>query len=115
MTGSREYTGSVVDWQRTACLCNNGAPDLVAAVCVTPTGGEALWLVSRTELDSDDPTHGSPNQPHERAGRLPRHIRERIWGDELRCGRTRYDGQPCRHRVKEPGQTCRAHAAVGAS
>ena len=45
---------------------------------------------------------------HENLGRLPRPIREMIWG-ELRCGQPRYDGKPCRHRVSKPGQTCAAH------
>jgi hypothetical protein len=47
---------------------------------------------------------------HEKPGRLPRAIREKIWGaDAFRCGRPRYDGKPCRHQVAEPGQTCAAH------
>ena len=103
--------GALVDWRRAACLCDAGAPDLVMAVCVTAGGGDVLWLVRPSMLSSEnDPACGDPGQPHEQIGRLPAHIRDRIWGDALRCGRPRFDGQPCRHRVKEPGQTCRAHA-----
>lgn len=100
----------LIDDHRSACLGDVGAPDYLAAVCVTADGEDALWLVNRAELDSDRPAYGNPAQPHEKVGRLPGHVRERIWGDALRCGRPRYDGQPCRHRVKEPGDTCRAHS-----
>lgn len=102
--------GSIIDPHRLACLCGAGAPDLIAAVCVTPGGGDELWLVSRSALCVEHPECGNPEQLHEQTGRLPATVRERIWGEALRCGRPRSDGQPCRHRVKEPGQRCRKHA-----
>ncbi|QZT60935.1 hypothetical protein [Mycolicibacterium austroafricanum] len=102
-------SGAQIDSRRAACLCDVGAPNYVAAVCITDDGDEALWLVHKDELDSDNPAHGHADQPHERLGRLPLRWRERVWGDDLRCGRPRANGQPCRHRVKERGQSCAAH------
>jgi hypothetical protein len=106
----RREHGSLVDNERSACLWDVGAPDFVAAVCVTPDGEDVLWLVSKTELDAEHPRCGRAEQPHEKLGRLPHTVRERIWGDSLRCGRPTAAGKPCRHRVKEPGQICDMHA-----
>jgi hypothetical protein len=101
--------GSLIDDERSACLCDVGAPDYVAAVCVTPDGEDLLWLVSKTELDAEQPRCGKAAQPHEKLGRLPQTVRDRIWGDMLRCGRLRHNGQPCRRRVSTPGRACDAH------
>jgi hypothetical protein len=103
---------SLIDWERSACLCHAGAPDCMAAVCVTEDGETVLWLVSATELGADQPRAGNPNQPHEKLGRLPQSVRDRIWGDSLRCGRPRSNGQPCRTRVNEPGQVCSFHQGL---
>lgn len=100
--------GSLVDYERSACLCDVGAPYL-AAVCVTADGEDVLWLVSRTELDAEQPRCGNAEQPHEQPGRLPQAIRDRIWGDRLRCGHPLPNGRPCRHRVAEPGRSCHQH------
>jgi hypothetical protein len=100
---------SLIDHDRTACLCDVGAPDYLAAVCVTPDGEDVLWLVCKTELDAEDPRCGNANQRHEQLGRLPQTVRDRIWGDALRCGRPTATGKPCRQRVAEPGRSCGVH------
>jgi hypothetical protein len=100
---------SLLDHDRSACLCDVGLPGYVAAVCVASSGEDRLWLVSETELGAQHARCGRAEQPHEMLGRLPQAVRERIWGDSLRCGRARSNGQPCRQRVKQPGQTCAAH------
>jgi hypothetical protein len=100
---------SAIDYHRASCLCDVGAPDLVAAVCVTPDGDDALWLISKAELGEANPRCGNGNQPHERLGLLPRTVRDRIWGDLLRCDRPCRSGRPCRNRVAEPGQGCGWH------
>jgi hypothetical protein len=105
--------GSLIDHERSACLCDAGAPDYLAAVCVNPDGQDVLWLVFKTELDAEHPRQGKANQLHEYTGRLPQVVRDRIWGDSLRCGRPRWDGKPCRQRVKEPGQPCSTHGGPG--
>lgn len=104
------------DWDRSACLCGVGAPDLVAAVCVTETGDTSLWLISQrayadpADLDS---VGGLVVPSHERTGRLPGHVRDKLFGDALRCGAARSNGEPCRHRVAEPGRHCVAHSPNG--
>jgi hypothetical protein len=109
MSGQSDDRFSLLDRARSACLCDVGLPDYVAAVCVDVDGADRLWLVSETELEAEYARCGRADQPHEKLGRLPHAVRERIWGDTLRCGRPRSNGQPCRQRVKEPGQTCAAH------
>jgi hypothetical protein len=101
---------ALIDYERSACLCDVGAPGYAIAVCVNDDGSDALWLVSVSELDSARPVHGDANQRHERVGRLPQNVRDRIWGDDLRCGRPRSKtGEPCRARVSEPGEACGVH------
>jgi hypothetical protein len=114
MATGRDY-GALIDLARAACLCHAGAPGYMAAVTVDHEGTEALWLVATEQLDRDDPELGNPNQRHEQLGRLPQVIRDRIWGDALRCGRPRPNGKPCRQRVAEPGQSCGAHGGGEAS
>ena len=106
-----ECRDSLIDHTQSACLCDSGLPGYVAAVLVASDGCQDLVLVDR-ELVGDGRTtynHTTPAAPHERLGPLPHEVRERIWGDILRCGRARCDGQPCRQRVKEPGQSCAVH------
>jgi hypothetical protein len=101
---------SLIDHDRAVCLCDVGAPDYLAAVCITSDGDDALWLVSKTELDAENPRCGNANQRHEKLGQLPVAVRERIWGDSLRCGRPTHAGRPCRIRVGTPGDPCGTHA-----
>lgn len=115
MTTADERPGSLVDSERSTCLCDVGAPDYIAAVCVTASGNDVLWLVSKAALQEDHPQCGDALQMHERLGRLPVTVRDRIWGGSLRCGRPTSSGQACRHRVKEPGLACGLHAAATAS
>ena len=100
---------ALVDRGQAAYLYDAGLPDYFAAVCVTPDGETELWLVREDVLNEPDAAHGNADQTHEKLGPLPHEVRERIWGDSLRCGRPRCDGQPCRQRVKEPGQSCAVH------
>lgn len=86
-----------------------------AAVVVAADGSESLWVLkdeTRHRFVVDGIGYGNARPTHERTGRLPAHIRDRLWGDSLRCGRRRWDGQACRHRVAEPGGTCSAHRSA---
>lgn len=103
-----DHSAVIIDARRLACLCDVGAPNYSAAVCVTATGDEVLWLVSRSELDSEHPAHGDANQPHEKLGRLPAGIRERV-SPAPRCGRPTAAGRPCRMKVANHGEACDVH------
>lgn len=98
-----------VDPARMACLCKHGAPGFVVVVAVEPDGEESLWMCREELLGLDGVDHGNPYPRHELVGRLPRDVRERIWDDQLRCGRPRSNGQPCRHKIAEPGGACGLH------
>lgn len=102
--------GSVIDYDRAACLCGAGAPDYFAAVSVNADGTEALWLVSKDHLGADNPDSGDANQPHEQLGPLPQAVRERIRAaGRARCGRPTASGRPCRTQVAQAGDGCRHH------
>ncbi|WP_207544947.1 hypothetical protein [Mycobacterium lehmannii] len=103
-----ERPGAWVDHERTACLCGDGLPGFWAAVCITATGDDALWLVSLDELDAEHPRRGDANQPHEQLGPLPAVWRRRLCGDP-RCGAPTAAGRPCRMKVASHGEVCDVH------
>jgi hypothetical protein len=102
--------GRVIDPARTVCLCDAGDTDYVATVAVDHEGAETYWLAHKELLGCDDADCGDENQPHEKLGRLPAAVRDRIWGDALRCGRPTASGRPCRIRVTNAGDPCGTHA-----
>lgn len=99
------HTG-LIDIQRSVCLCGQGLPNHLLAVVVEPDGTESYWIA---HWDDPDPDHGNADPRHEKLGRLPKFIRDKIWGDQLLCGRPRFDGRPCRRRVAMPSQDCGQH------
>jgi hypothetical protein len=101
--------GRIIDPDRTVCLCDVGDTEHLATVSVDPDGNETYWLAHR-ELLGEPADHGNENPYHEKPGRLPQVIRDRIWGDALRCGRPTCSGRPCRIRVASPGDPCGTHA-----
>lgn len=98
---------AIVDLDRSVALCDVGMHGYLLAACVDTNGDDQFWLFDT--VGGEEAAHGDRNQPHELLGTLPRCIRERIWDDQLRCGRATFTGQSCRHRVKNPGDTCRQH------
>lgn len=96
------------DPYRSAFLWDVGLPHFAAAVTVDADGHDKLWVLSAAAMDEDLPDVGDPDQPHEKLGRLPAAIRDRIWG-VFRCGRPTRSGQPCRIRVAESGGACGSH------
>jgi hypothetical protein len=101
---------AIIDWHRSACLCDVGAPGFSVAVAVTGDGSDALWIIDKAELHAGHPRHGDGDQRHERVGRLPADIRERI-SPAPRCGRpTKTTGRSCRQRVGAPGEACGMHS-----
>jgi hypothetical protein len=90
-----------------------GDADYITAVCVTADGDTVLWLVSASHLacPPDSPCRANTGYPaHEKLGQLPVWVRDRIWGDALRCGRPTRAGRPCQIRVGTPGGPCGMHA-----
>jgi len=99
-----------IDPRRTVCLCDvGGDPDYIATVTVAADGSETLWLAHEESIGRNDIDHGNENPSHEKLGRLPKAIRDRIWGEALLCGRLLRTGRPCRMRVAEPGGSCPQH------
>lgn len=112
MTGDK-HVGSLIDWARSARLGDVGAAGYAAAVCVTTSGEDVLWLVSKVDWFSDHPRHGDASQPHEQLGPLPRRWRERVaWAAPFRCGRPTKSGRPCRLPVDQAGGACSFHRAA---
>jgi hypothetical protein len=106
----RDEHKALMDMERTAFLYDVGAPDHAATIAVDAAGNERLWVVDLEQLNDADADVGNANQRHERLGRLPQAVRDRIWGDSLRCGRPTCSGRPCRIRVANPGDPCGTHA-----
>ena len=102
---------SYIDYERSTCLCDVGAPDYLAAIAVADDGTYHLVLVLYDGIDDDDVRYDARCRGvgHEKLGRLPRCVRERIGGNDLRCGRPTAAGRPCRHAVNEPGEACCFH------
>ncbi|WP_084055149.1 hypothetical protein [Mycobacterium avium] len=97
---------SLIDWERSTCLCDAGKPNYVAAVCITGEGDTTLWLVSMSELDGCCPQHarrGNPHQPHEQLGPLPEQFRQRLQA----AARSAEDAEtlPLIIAMRESGQT----------
>lgn len=103
ITNEDEDYGADIDWTRTIPLGNSWA----AAVCITPDGDEALWLIS-PDYDADIGCACPESAPHEQDGPLP----DRYWYGLHCCGAAnRTDGRPCRNFVSRPGDRCHHHRA----
>jgi hypothetical protein len=72
--------GALIDPHRSACLCDQGAPDLIAATVVDCGGHIRLVLVRRDRLG--DPTArydpATPDAVHEQLGPLPLDFARRL-------------------------------------
>jgi hypothetical protein len=106
---SDEHPGSLIDYERAACLCDVGQPDYWAAVCVTASGEDLLWLVSKDELGAEHPRCGTADQPHEQPGPLTSRWAARVALAPLRCARPTKSGAPCRTPIARPGDACGWH------
>lgn len=104
---------SLIDNHRTACLCDVGQDDYVAATAIAADGTEHLVLAARAAIgDLDvvyDPTCSVV--AHEQLGPLPLDVVKRIAvaSRTHRCGRRTKSGTPCRTPVAHPGATCAWH------
>jgi hypothetical protein len=120
---------ALVDWARSACLCDVGASGQSVAVAVTDDGSDALWIVDDAELHAEHPRHGNGDQAHEQLGPLPAWFRARIaqigapgaaywrevdgrWLPVYLCGRPTKKKRPCRIPVDQAGGACEWHRGV---
>ncbi|GFG98129.1 hypothetical protein MTIM_40080 [Mycobacterium timonense] len=110
MSGDRFDRITLLDWGRSACLCDVGAPGQSVAVAVTADGRDVFWLLDETEPHADYPRYGDARQPHEQHGPLPDALRERIWPTPRRGRPTKGTGRPCRIAVSAPAEACRLHS-----
>jgi hypothetical protein len=108
MSGNDFDGFTLVDWERSVCLCDVGPVGYVLAVAVANDGADTLWIVDEAELYAERPRHGNADQPHEQIGPLPAVWRRRLHGDP-RCGAPTAAGRPCRMKVANHGEVCEVH------
>ena len=72
--------GEVIDYDRTTCLCDVGAPEYLAATLVTRDGQTRLVLVHKDLIGDAQPGYDPDcrGASHEQPGRLPRYWANRI-------------------------------------
>lgn len=113
MTDHQQH-GDFIDPDHTACLCDVGNPDYVAAIAIGPDGDQRLILAKRDAIGDPDVRY-DPNSvgvAHEQLGPLPLEFVRRITISSRmhRCGRpTKTTGRPCRIEVSRPDQPCGLH------
>ncbi|WP_179965178.1 hypothetical protein [Mycolicibacterium psychrotolerans] len=105
MTGD----GHLLDLERTARLCDVGAPDYVAAVAIEPDGREHSVLAKQSSIDDMDVRYDSSvaEATHEQLGSLPGFWNLRVRLAPMRCARMTLRGSPCHVIVLTPGAPCR--------
>lgn len=115
MTNNADRT-SLIDDDRSACLCDAGLPGYVAAVAVAADGRTDLVLANEELVGDDRHTynHATPEARHEQLGPLPLEYVRRITINNRRlrghrCGRRTKSGTVCRMRVPNPGDACEWH------
>jgi hypothetical protein len=108
---------AIIDFTRTACLCDVGLPGGEAAVLVGDDGRADFVIVDVSLLGDEghtyDPT--TPQAPHEQPGALPPRWQARVALAPLRCGRKTKTGRPCRTPVTTPGDACPWHRCTTTS
>ena len=81
----------IIDADRSACLCAEGLPGVVAAVLIAADGRTDLVLVAQELIDDTRHTynHATPQAPHEQLGALPLEFVRRLTVSARahRCGR----------------------------
>jgi hypothetical protein len=102
---------SLVDDERTACLCDVGSPTYVAAAAINPDGSVTYVLAAVELLGDPSATYDAhcANVTHEQTGPLPPRWRDRVELAPARCGRRTKAGTRCRTHVGRPGDACGWH------
>jgi hypothetical protein len=103
----------LIDELRSACLCEEGQNEYLAALLVAADGDEHLALVQRVAIGDErvraDFTCSTVE--HEQLGELPLEFVRRIAVSRRtnRCGRPTKTGAPCQTPVADPGAACAWH------
>jgi hypothetical protein len=112
MTADPLNNTDLIDPAHTACLCDVGATDYIAATVVADDGTEHLILAERDSIGDASVRYDplTAQAPHEQDGPLPTRYRLGLQAVPHRCGRpTKTTGRPCRIGVTRPGQACGLH------
>jgi hypothetical protein len=109
---------AIIDYARSACLCDVGLPGGEAAARIGDDGRADLVIVDVSLLGDGrytyDPT--TPEAPHEQVGcLLPPRWQARVALAPPRCGRKTKAGRPCRTPVTTPGDACSWHRCTTTS
>lgn len=104
-----DNTNHLLDEERSACLCDVGQADYIAATAVDANGSEHLVFVERSAMGDLAVRYDSTcrDVAHEQLGPLPAIWRHRAALAPLRCGRPTKAGRPCRALVADPGPCSR--------
>jgi hypothetical protein len=105
---------SLIDPDRTTCLCDAGNPDYLAATAVAADGSEHLLLAECDGIGDENVCYdpGCTDVDHEQLGALPIEYVRRLTISRRthHCGRpTKTTGRPCRIEVTTPGEACGLH------
>lgn len=107
---------AIIDEEHSACLCDVGQPDYVAATAVDPDGTQHLVLARQDAIGDLAVTYSTTcaGVAHEQLGPLPLEYVSRITITRRRqrghrCGRRTRSGTVCRMRVSQPGAACEWH------
>jgi hypothetical protein len=102
-----------LDPNRSACLCDVGAPGYLAATCIDADGSEHLVVACDAAVGTPAGRWraGGGDVPHEQLGALPIEFVRRLTISRRthRCGRPTQAGRPCRNRVPAEGDACDWH------
>lgn len=104
---------NLIDNVRSACLCDAGGTEYVAAVAVAADGAEHLVLAQHSAIGDQSVRYDSAcrDVAHEQLGPLPIEYVRRLTVSRRthRCGRPTQTGRPCRVRVQADGDACDWH------
>jgi hypothetical protein len=108
--------GHLIDFDRTACLCDVGLPYL-AVTAVGVDGSTHLLLAQRDAIGNCTAGYDArcAHVTHEQLGALPDRFAVGIETTMYRCGRSTRAGSPCRMRVAHPGARANGTPTKGGS
>lgn len=89
-----------------------GEPEHQHALTLVGPDGSHRWMLAEPDHWCRECPLPEPPE-HEKTGRLPAGLLQRVYAAPVRCGASRADGQPCRNVVPRLGR-CHHHRIGGA-